>query len=166
MAEASLRAARAAAKGGLPNVLFAVAAAERPPAELCGRIDEITILFPWGSLLRGALGLDPAVAEGIASLVAPGGRVEVLLSVTDRDAGAVAVPPLSEHDGQDVARRWRGFGLELTDYRPATEAEIAGSGSTWARRLRAAGRQRDRMVWRLGLRCGGALDGTIEDRRR
>ena len=42
----------------LPNALFVVAAAERVPAELHGLADELTILFPWGSLLRGALALD------------------------------------------------------------------------------------------------------------
>ena len=69
MAESSLRAARSPVKGGVPNVLFAVAAAERPPAELCGRVDEVSILFPWGSLLRGVLALDPAAAaSGVPSI--------------------------------------------------------------------------------------------------
>ena len=51
MAEASRRASRG---HGPSNVLFAVAAAENPPPELCGRVDLLTIHFPWGSLLRGA----------------------------------------------------------------------------------------------------------------
>ena len=71
MAEASRRAARPARRGGLPNALFVVAAAEAPPPELHGLADLVTITLPWGSLLRGALALDDAVAAGIARLVAP-----------------------------------------------------------------------------------------------
>ena len=62
MAEASRRAARPAARGGVSNALFVVAAAERPPMELLAIADELTINFPWGSLLRGALGIDDAAA--------------------------------------------------------------------------------------------------------
>jgi 16S rRNA (adenine(1408)-N(1))-methyltransferase len=61
MAESSLRAARASRKGGLPNALFVVAAAERPPDELRATAAEVTVLFPWGSLLRGALALENGV---------------------------------------------------------------------------------------------------------
>jgi hypothetical protein len=163
MAESSLRAARSPLKGGVPNVLFGIAAAERPPAELCGRAAEVSILFPWGSLLRGALALDAEAAAGIAALVAPGGRVEALASVADRDAATVGIKPLAEADATEIARRWREHGLELTEFRPATAAEAMASGSTWAKRLGGgAGRADggDRAVWRIGLRCIRALDVT------
>ena len=45
---------RAARRGALPNALFAMAAAERPP--LTGFADEITVNFPWASLLRAGHG--------------------------------------------------------------------------------------------------------------
>ncbi len=165
MAESSLRAARAPARGGLPNLLFAVAAAELPPAELCDRADEVSILFPWGSLLRGALALDPSAAAGIAALVAPGGRVHALVSVTNRDAAAADLHPLAGEDRDAVARRWKACGLTLTAFEQAGPDEIDASGSTWARRL-LAGRRRhaddaslDRPVWRLELvRRSGRLD--------
>ena len=159
MAESSLRAARPAAKGGVPNVLFAVAAAERPPAELRGRVDEVSILFPWGSLLRGVLALDAEAAAGIAALLAPAGHVEALISVADRDSAALGVRPLTGNERAEIARRWQDFGLELAELRPAAASEIAATGSTWAKRLRAGGRRSDRPVWRIGLRCGGAVDG-------
>jgi hypothetical protein len=55
---------RAARRGALLNALFVMAAAERPP--LTGFADEITVNFPWSSLLRGVLGGDDAVLAGIA----------------------------------------------------------------------------------------------------
>src|SRR5262245_37134645 len=85
MAEASRRAAGPARRGGVPNALFVVAAAEAPLPELAGIADTVAIHLPWGSLLRGALALDDAVAAGIAGLLDPSGRVEVLLAPAARD---------------------------------------------------------------------------------
>ena len=75
MIESSRRAAKPEQKGGRPNALFVVAAAETPPPELARLADEVTITLPWGSLLDGVLGHDDRVAAGVASLVAPGGLV-------------------------------------------------------------------------------------------
>jgi 16S rRNA (adenine(1408)-N(1))-methyltransferase len=149
MAESSRRAARAGHKGGLPNALFVVAAAERPPDELRAIAAEVTILFPWGSLLRGALALDDAAEAvgGIASLVAPGGTVRALVSIDRRDR--LTIPALDTTDGTDVAARWACHGLTLTAFEPATPGVVGASGSSWARRLGAG---RDRRVWRLELR--------------
>jgi 16S rRNA (adenine(1408)-N(1))-methyltransferase len=155
MAEASLRAARPVRKGGLPNALFVVAAVERPPAELAGVAAELTILFPWGSLLRGALavgdgadGADGAdAAAGIAALVAPGGLVRMLVSIAPRDH--LAVPTITAADRSAIAERWACHGLTLAAFAPACRDEIEASGSSWSRRLGAG---RERAVWRLELR--------------
>jgi hypothetical protein len=149
MVGSSLRAARPIRKGGLPNALFVVAAAERPPAELCAIAAEVTILFPWGSLLRGALALEDArdAAAGIARLVAPGGVVRALVSVDPRDR--LAIPIIEAADAAEVAARWLCHGPTLTEFEPATPDDVGASGSSWARRL-ATGR--DRRVWRLELR--------------
>ena len=152
MTESSRRAARPLRRGGLPNALFLVAAAECPPPELVGLADEVTILFPWGSLLRGALARDEAVASGIARLLRPGGRVEAVVSVTERDG--LGVPPLRAADCASLASRWAGHGLDLLAFEPATSAEVDATGSSWARRLRAG---RDRPVWRLSLGRGRRL---------
>jgi 16S rRNA (adenine(1408)-N(1))-methyltransferase len=155
MAESSLRASRPARKGGLPNALLVVAAAERPPAELLGIADEVTVSFPWRSLLRGTLALDDAVgaANGIAALLAPGGMVRILLSIDARDRLALPAPEIVPRD--ELVDRWRRRGLTVTTWRPATPAEIAATGSSWGRRLRAAGGERN--TWRLDLCRDGAL---------
>jgi len=149
MAESSLRAARSTRKAGLSNALFVVAAAERPPVELCAVAAEVTILYPWGSLLRGTLALDDgrAAAAGIAGLLAPGGIVRALVSIDPRDR--LAVPTIGAADRAGLAGRWACRGLTLTAFGPADPDEIVASRSSWARRL-AAGRRR--RVWRLELR--------------
>jgi hypothetical protein len=148
MGEWSLRAARPTRRGGVPNALFVVAAAERPPQELCALAAEVTILFPWGSLLRGALALDEGLeaTAGIAGLVAPGGIVQALVSVDPRDR--LAVPVLAAAERAGLAARWACHGMTLTRFEPAQPVEIDASGSSWARRL-AAGRER--RVWRIEL---------------
>jgi 16S rRNA (adenine(1408)-N(1))-methyltransferase len=146
MAETSRRAARAPRRGGLPNALFVVAAAEHPPVELAGVADELSIIFPWGSLLAGALALDPAAADGIASLVVPMGCVRILASAVDDDR--LALGPLDTDDAAGLSARWSCHGLRLSSYRRATAEELDASGSSWARRL-AAGRRRP--TWRIEL---------------
>ena len=168
MVEASLRASRRPDRGGLDNALFVVAAAEQPPIELCARANLVTVTLPWGSLLRGVLALDDAAAAGIAGLVAPSGAVEALISVTERDRGALGVAPLAADDRDELAERWTGHGMTIRRFEPASGADLARSGSTWARRLMAPGHRRvtqDRPVWRLVLEpIGGHAAGRTPDR--
>jgi len=147
MAEASRRAARTGPHG-LPNALFVVAGIETPPEEIVGRADLVSATFPWGSLLAGVLGIEPRAMTGLASLVAPGGSLEALVSVEPRD-GLAGLGP----DALAIARlerAWAGHGFALVDARPAEAAEIAATGSAWAKRLGAASPDR-RRVTRLRL---------------
>jgi hypothetical protein len=71
------------------------------------------------------------VLDGIARLLAPGATAQVLLSVVPRDG----LPPLPAPAALRVA--YARAGLSLEEARAATAAEVAASGSTWAKRLRA-----------------------------
>jgi len=137
MAESSRRAARPARKGGLPNAAFILGSAEAPPAALEAAADTVTVHFPWGSLLRGAVGRDERVAAGVAGLVSLDGTLELLLAPSDRD-GLDRLDGLRRDPAGLVERVIQAFGphgLELVEGRPATLREIVASGSTWARRL-------------------------------
>ena len=147
MAEASRRAARPPRKGGLPNVLFVVGAAEQIPTELRGRAERVTAFFPWGSLLRGILGADERVARGIADLLLPDGSLKALVSVTRRDGiGGLAV--LDEAAIQEAGERLGPVGLELVSACRASAEEVRATRSSWGRRLLAGA---DRSVWRLSF---------------
>jgi 16S rRNA (adenine(1408)-N(1))-methyltransferase len=98
---------------------------------LCGLAESLTVNFPWGSLLRGVLGHDDAVLAGVARLLAPGARASVLVSVVPRDG----VSPMPA--GEALAAAYARHGLALLEARAATPAEVAASGSSWAKRLRA-----------------------------
>jgi SAM-dependent methyltransferase len=150
MAEASRRAARRDPDPATRRAWFLAVGVERLPPELAGIADRVTVRFPWASLLRGALGLDPDVTGSIARLVAPGGRLELTLSVAGRDARAVT----GLAGAVDAAARARmvaafaAHGLELVAIHPVTTADLATLHSTWARRLRAGG---DRPAWRVAF---------------
>lgn len=140
MAESSRRAAGPTRRGGLPNALFAVAAAESMPGELRGIAQLVTVQFPWGSLLRGCTGMDRAVAAGIASLLAPGGTLELLLAPADRDR-LDDVPTVTDEIVAAARATFEARGLALDEGREATSAEIRATGSSWARRLRSPDRR-------------------------
>lgn len=148
MAVASRRAAATPRRGGLPNALFVVAAVEALPRELDGRADLVTVHFPWGSLLRGLLAADPAVMTGLTRVMRPGATLSLLLSSTDRDRGA-GIEPLHEPALRALAAAYADWGLDVTEARPATPADVAAAHSTWGKRLGAGGR---RPAWLLRAR--------------
>ncbi|HEX7471614.1 MAG TPA: class I SAM-dependent methyltransferase [Candidatus Limnocylindrales bacterium] len=85
MGDRSRRAAATPVKGGHPNAVFVASGVELLPAGLDGIADRVTVRFPWGSLLRGAIGVDVAVSASIARLVSPAGTIELALSIVEHD---------------------------------------------------------------------------------
>lgn len=146
-AAAMTEASRRAARRGPSNAIFLAAGAEALAGTvLAGCIDLVTVTFPWGSLLRGLVGLDAAALSGVATLVAPGGRLEALLSVVPSD-GVEGIGALDASCEPMIRSAWARAGLDLESMRLATTAEIAASRSSWARRLGSGPDARS--VWRL-----------------
>lgn len=150
MAAASRRAGAKAARGGLPNALFVVAAVEAMPSELDGVADLVTAYFPWGSLLRGLLNADPAIMAGMTRVMRPGATLSMLLSSVARDRG-VGVEPIERASLEALARSYTDWGLAITEVRLATAADVAAAHSSWGKRL-AAGMQRS--SWLVQAKAG------------
>ncbi len=81
MAGSARRARAKPAKGGAPNALFLVARAEALPPALQRLCDEITVNYPWGSLLRAVSAPQPEVLAGIAACAKPGARLSLLINL-------------------------------------------------------------------------------------
>jgi 16S rRNA (adenine(1408)-N(1))-methyltransferase len=150
MAVASRRAAAKPGRGGLANALFVVAAAEALPLELDGLADLVTVYFPWGSLLRGLLGADPAMLTGLTRVMRPGATLSMLVSAMARDRGA-GVEPVQERTLHALAGRYGRYRLDLIEVRPATPVDVAAAHSTWGKRLDAGGQ---RPAWLLRASLG------------
>jgi 16S rRNA (adenine(1408)-N(1))-methyltransferase len=128
MADSARRAAAKPARGGCPNARFVVSTVEAWPDEGAEFADLATVRYPWGSLLRGVLGRDPAVLAGLARMLRPGGLLEVTLSLVGRDG--IEMP-----GERELEIACSATGLALLENRPATPAEIEANATTWSRRL-------------------------------
>lgn len=148
--ETSLRALRKPSRGGLPNVLFAIADAEHPPAELAGRADEVHVILPWGKLMVGLLRADPGVLGGLAVLAKPGASLHVVLN---GEVWADPVPveardlpdPTVGYVDEVLAPAYRRAGIVVEPAREMAAEAIRAMASTWAKRLQH-GRPHPRFV--------------------
>jgi 16S rRNA (adenine(1408)-N(1))-methyltransferase len=105
--------------------------------------DELTIHFPWGSLLRGALAEDAGVFEAICRLPRPGGRLTLAFSVIARDGRA----PLSVHDIARVTRDYRSSGFILEADRAVQRSDVEAARSSWGKRLDVGGVRSGHLLW-------------------
>jgi len=128
-------AARRAVRDRVPNLVLL-----REPLEslaLESFADELTIHFPWGSLLRGALAEERGVFEAICRLPRPGGLLTLAFSVIARDGRA----PLSTSDIARVIREYRWSGFTLVEDRAVGRSDVAAARSSWGKRLDVGGRR-------------------------
>jgi 16S rRNA (adenine(1408)-N(1))-methyltransferase len=132
-----------AKRGRISNAAFLVESAEVLPRELARIADEVTVHFPWGSLMRGVLDGSSSVIGPIAGLMKVGAELRVLTSAMDRDGVGEVTPSI-------IASRcamYAEHGLHLLEAEWACGAIVAESRSAWAKRL-AVGRERRAVVAR------------------
>jgi 16S rRNA (adenine(1408)-N(1))-methyltransferase len=137
MADASRKAAASVKKGGLANALFFAESAEHMPGALAGCADLVTVVLPWGSLLRGILGAEATIVSGVRELLSPSG--ELLLFLSEIDRGHIDA----------LVARFDGFAA--VEIREATESDVSALSSGWARRLGLPG---SRPAWIVRLQAG------------
>ncbi|HST64816.1 MAG TPA: class I SAM-dependent methyltransferase [Mycobacteriales bacterium] len=126
------------------DVLFVGAAAERPPEPLLGRVAEIAVVMPWGSLLDGILGGDQEVLRSVLALGAPGATLDAVVNVRPWDAPesvdrklAATPEPTQEHLEALIAA-YKTLGWELEPGGWLSDREARALGSTWASRVVSA----------------------------
>lgn len=142
---ASTSAARKPAKGGLPNALFGQASAQALPDEL-SQAEELHVLMPWGSLLRGCLTAD-AVLPSLRSVAADGARLLVTLNL---HAWRPRVAEVGESDEPtpatvlaDLTTIYADAGWAITGADYLDAAGIEALATSWARRLHSSREQFD-----------------------
>lgn len=147
MAETASRAARKVERGGAPNLLCAVSAAEALPEELRGMATRVTVNLPWGSLLKGLANAEGTVLQSLRDISAPNALLEVLFSYDEkyepRAIERLGLPPLSSELVEKVlpeayARR----GVEIVDVRVLDNSAVRHIPLDWGRAL-ARGRRRE-----------------------
>lgn len=115
----------------LPNALFVIANAQNLPPELCGRVSQITINFPWGSLLESLLEGDTNVIDGLDSISRPGTALNLHLN-----GGALAEAGSNLEAGTEAIRNnLLMSGWQLDGPVQLGAPSLRGFPTTWARRL-------------------------------
>ena len=141
MTETAVRAARKPAKGGAPNLVLVNSAIETVPAALHGVADEVTVLMPWGKLLRGVVLGEDDVLSGLRSVAKAGAPLEVSIGTSiGRDPIPLEIRDLPELTPQTVestglADRLAASGWEVADIRLVPHTDLDTISSSWARRL-------------------------------
>lgn len=69
-------------RGGISNALFVWAGVEDLPSELLATASEITINYPWGSLLHALIEPNHEALKGIARLAQPGATLTILINIS------------------------------------------------------------------------------------
>lgn len=82
MRESSLKTIAKPQRGGVSNALFVIANADSLPSELYGIATEITINYPWGSLLRTLVEPNLEILKCIAKLACNGARLTILINIS------------------------------------------------------------------------------------
>lgn len=115
----------------LSNLLFVIASAQDLPRELDGAISQITINFPWGSLLEGLLAADPGLVRGLKTVSRPGAALELRLN-----GGALAEAGKTLEAGTDrIYYNLLQSGWQLERPVMMDASALKKFPSTWAKRL-------------------------------
>lgn len=149
LAKVSASAARKPAKGGTPNAMFVQAAVEDLPDAL-GLADEMHVLMPWGSLLRGMIGRNEVVLRSLRAHAAPGAPLLVTINL---HAWRPRVPEVGDSaepapesavfalTGPYLSAGWR---LERSWY--PGDRELSELPTSWSRRLSSSREQFDALA--------------------
>jgi 16S rRNA (adenine(1408)-N(1))-methyltransferase len=155
LTEYSRRISKKPEKGGATNVIFLIANIENLPEDLHRIADEVTVILPWGSLLRGLVNSDPKYLEGIRFVGKEGSKVRIYLNYNVKyepvEMERQGLPELTEEYIQDVlGPAYSSHGIIFHSHRFMENEEARSLPSTWARRL-GFGRVRSTLL----------LEGTV-----
>jgi hypothetical protein len=113
------------------NSLFVIANAQSLPCEQYGLATQVTINFPWGSLLEGLLANDPQMLSGLVKITRPDAGLEIRLN-----SGALAEAGWTLEAGTDRVRHVLTInGFNMRSPIMVTSHELKSCPTTWAKRL-------------------------------
>ena len=115
----------------LPNMLFVIASAQDLPCELSGLISNITVNFPWGSLLESLLAGDTLLLSGLSSIATKNAHIDIFLN-----GGAMAEQGVDlEYGASQIYDNLWNAGWQSNAPIPMNIDDLQKYPTTWARRL-------------------------------
>jgi 16S rRNA (adenine(1408)-N(1))-methyltransferase len=148
--ETAWKAGRKPTRGGLSNLICISEPLDVLAAELGAVADRITVILPWGSLLKTVAAPGIESLRHIASLCLPEADIEVVFSY-DRQRDAREKAPLGGAvlDVAALPHLYQEAGLQIITAERIPQPDLCAYETTWAKRL-AFGRPRE--VWRIRAR--------------
>ncbi|HSF18008.1 MAG TPA: hypothetical protein VLK65_20895 [Vicinamibacteria bacterium] len=145
------RAARREARGGVRNLLCIAANARELSREIGGVADRVTIVLPWGELLRAVATPDSETLEAIAGLCQPDASLENVFSYDSRRDPSI--PALRDYQNSNAAQveahlrePYQRAGLHIRRVEDLDQRALLDYPTTWATRLAHGS---PRKVWRI-----------------
>jgi len=115
----------------LQNMLFVIASAQELPKELKGLVSQITINFPWGSLLESLLTDDSRLMNGLESISRSTTSVDLRLN-----GGALAEAETTLETGADkIYNNLLQAGWQINAPTLMNASALRTFPTTWAKRL-------------------------------
>jgi len=115
----------------LQNMLFIIASAQNLPKELNGLVSQITINFPWGSLLESLLAGDPKLMRGLESISRSNTSVDVCLNSGALDEAGTTLEAGAEKIYSNLIRS----GWQIESPVMINANALRSFPTTWAKRL-------------------------------
>lgn len=144
--ETAWQAARKPARGGISNLICIAEPLDMLARELGRVASHVSVILPWGSLLRAVASPNIAALRAIASLCLPSAGVEIVFSYDPardaREAGPLGVALVDEqHVSRALLPAYESAGIPIISTESISQRELAAYETTWAKRL-AMGRER------------------------
>lgn len=145
MRQNSQKAAKKPSKGGLPNALFVHASVESLPEELYGVASHISILLPWGTLLKAVALPEKSILQGIPKLCKKEATLKIIFGYeADKEKNTIQelnLPELTkEYCEKTLKPAYQEAGFEIS-WRFISQTELRQLPTAWAKKL-AYGKER------------------------
>jgi 16S rRNA (adenine(1408)-N(1))-methyltransferase len=147
--EIASRAARKPARGGRSNLLCIAEPMDVLANELPESAGKITVILPWGSLLRAVALPEFAALHQLRRLCAAGAELEIVFSYDGRDAGdngPLGRTHLDETHVSNLLPVYEAAGFRRPGAELISPTNLGKYETTWSKRL-AFGQPRQ--IWRL-----------------
>jgi 16S rRNA (adenine(1408)-N(1))-methyltransferase len=151
------RALATARRRGLANLYFLTWPMERPLPSLAGKVDSVSVVMPWGSLLDGILGADEQVLGNVLALGGAGAVLDAVVNCRPwASPGALdrkleSTPEPTEEQLAAMRCQYATLGWQVGPATWLSDAEARALGSSWASRVVAA--RASRLLRLRALRC-------------
>ena len=115
----------------LPNAIFVIASAQALPLELNGLASNITINFPWGSLLESLLNNDACLLTRLLAITRPCAEMDIHLN-----GEALGTAGWTLEAGADqIERVLTDIGWKMKSHSCMDTQALRSIPTTWAKRL-------------------------------